>query len=259
MSELARFQQAFAAALAGEAAGLAPWLPGEAEPRLSVYRNTVAKGCADAICAQFPTVLTVVGEAWLRDAGLAFARAHPPASASLADYGEAFPDWLAGFPPAADMPWLADIARLDRLRTEALFAADAAPLPADALAGLGAADFATHGLALHPATRWRRFQAAVPALWLALQAGPAEAALLPTPQAVLVTRPHLQVQVRIVEAGACALLDACAAGASLASAGEAALAAEPGLDLAAAFAELIAAGAFAEARPIPHNRRTPME
>ena len=58
MSELARF----AAALRDDASGLAPWAEA-ADPGFAVYRNTVAKGCADAIAAQFPTLIGVVGQA----------------------------------------------------------------------------------------------------------------------------------------------------------------------------------------------------
>ena len=60
----------------------------------------------------------------------------PPASAALQDYGEAFPAWLDRFPPAEALPYLAGVAHLDRLWTEALFAAEAPTLSAEALAGL---------------------------------------------------------------------------------------------------------------------------
>ena len=244
MSELARFQAAFAAAMAGDSAALAPWTR-QAEPGLSVYRNTVAKGCVDAVAAQVPTVATVVGQAWLRDAAVIFARAHPPASPCLADYGAAFPGWLAGFPPAAGMPWLADLARIDRARTEALFAADAPPLAPQELAALPPDTYAAHALQLHPAARVLWFETGVPALWAALQAGPAEAVLAPAPQGLLIVRPALDLGHVSLSAGTYALLRACAAGDSLAVAGAAALAAEPALALAEAFAHLIRAGAFA--------------
>lgn len=249
MSELGRFQAAFAEALGGEAGGLTAWLPPEAEPRLAVYRNTVAKGLADAIAAQFPTVGTVVGEAWLRDAAVLFAAGHRPATASLSDYGADFAAWLAAFAPAAEMPWLAELARVDRARTEALFAADAPALSTAALAGLAIEDYAAQGLDLHPAARALWFESGVPDLWLALQAGPAAAELALEPQAILITRPDLEVHAQRLGRGAWALLQACGAGASLAAAGEAALTAQPDLDLAGAFAQLIKAGAFGNLRP----------
>ena len=113
MSELETFQDAFMAALdARTAAPIAGWLPGgdgggEAEPAgLAVYRNTIAKGCVDALAANFPTVARLVGDDWFQAAAALFARDTPPASAALLAYGEAFADWLEHFPPAGDLPYL---------------------------------------------------------------------------------------------------------------------------------------------------------
>uniref|UniRef100_UPI001438C0FE HvfC/BufC N-terminal domain-containing protein n=1 Tax=Caulobacter sp. SSI4214 TaxID=2575739 RepID=UPI001438C0FE len=101
MSELLDFQDAFVAALDGAPEGLSPWLgPDAGLAGLTVYRNTIAKGCVDALAANFPTVLSMVGEEWFRAAAALFAREAPPASAALQDYGEAFPAWLGRFPPA---------------------------------------------------------------------------------------------------------------------------------------------------------------
>ena len=109
MSELQRFQDAFVAALAQRSvAPIAGWLPeGEDQPAgLAVYRNTIAKGCVDALAANFPTVASLVGDDWFRAAAALFARERPPAGAALLAYGEAFPDWLERFPPADDLPYL---------------------------------------------------------------------------------------------------------------------------------------------------------
>jgi hypothetical protein len=251
MSELARFQSAFTQALTGDIGALAPWLP-EPEPRLAVYRNTVAKGCADAIAAQFPTVLAVVGEAWLRDAAVIFARAHPPVSPSLADYGEAFPEWLASFPPAADLPWLRGLGHIDWAWRGALFAPDLTPLTAEAVAALSPADFARVVAELHPAARLLGFDDGAPALWQALQGEtpPARIELSPEPQGLLITRPAFEVRTLLLGAGGQAFLAACEAGQSLAGAGEAALRAEPELALAELFSHLLGAGAFARLRTL---------
>jgi len=252
MSELARFQAAFAEALVGDDAPLAPWLGAGPAPGLSVYRNTVAKGCADAVAAQFPTLIAVVGEAWLRDAAVLFARAHPPARPSLADYGAGFPDWLADFPPAAEMPWLAGLARIDWARGEALFAPDLQPLGPEAFAGLAPGAYAELSAEPHPASRRLWFADGTPGLWRALQAkaSPAQIELAAEPQGLLIARPDLEVRSRLLAPGGFAFLEACAAGLSLAAAGETALRAEPDLPLADRFAELIADGAFARLRPV---------
>lgn len=252
MSDLARFQTAFAEALSGDVAGLAPWIAPEAAPRFAVYRNTVAKGCADAVAAQFPTLASVVGEPWLRAAAALFARAHPPLSAGLADYGEGFPAWLAAFPPAADMPWLAGLARIDWARGEALFARDLPPLRAEAVAALPADAYVGLAAELHPAARVLRFADGAPSLWRALQGDdpPADVELSPEPEGLLLTRPDLEVRTELLSPGGLGFLDACRAGLSLAAAGEAALEAQSDLRLADTFAAFIAAGAFARLVPI---------
>jgi hypothetical protein len=249
MPELARFQDAFTAALAGEPAVLAEWT--EADDRLAVYRNTTAKGLVDALAAQFPTVARVVGPEWMAAAALAFGRAHPPASPCLMACGAAFPDWLAGSAPAAEVPGLVSLARLDWSRRDALFAPDQTPLGPGAFAAIDAAGYAAMTAELHPSASVLWFEDGAPSLWQALQADPPPAAveLGPEPEGILVLRPALAVVSRRLDAGEFAFLDACRLGASLAAAGEAALAADPALSLAGRFAELIALGAFACIRP----------
>jgi hypothetical protein len=94
----------------------------------------------------------MVGEDWFRAAAALFAREAPPSSAALADYGEDFPTWLDRFPPAHDLPYLAGVAHLDRLWTETLFAAEAAPLEPDAFAALPLEDLAQARVVLHPSS-----------------------------------------------------------------------------------------------------------
>lgn len=253
MSELTLFQDAFCEALVGDFAPLAPWTCDEAaELRFSVYRNTVAKGCADALAAQFPTVLRLVGEGWLREAGVLFAADHPPAQPCLTLYGEAFADWLAAFAPAADMPWLADVARIDWATTLATFAADDAVIAAAEVAVLPPEDLTRVSLQLHPAAQVLWFAQGAPSLWCALQGetAPVAAELTPEPEGLLLTRPDHQVLHHLLGRGAHAFLAACGRGASLAGAAEAALAAEPELLLAQAFAALITAGALARLIPL---------
>ena len=51
-------------------------------------------------------------------------------------YGQGFADFLRDFAPAADLPYLCGVARLDRFWTEAHCAADACVLAPSALAGV---------------------------------------------------------------------------------------------------------------------------
>jgi len=255
MPELARFQADFAEALRGDAASLAPWLDGAApdsEARVSVYRNTVAKGCADALAAQFPTVARALGEDRMRLAATRFAREHPPGSPVLMAYGEGFAAWLAATAPLCETPWLAGLARIDWAWRDALFTADAAPLDPAALAALRPDAYAATILDLHPSAVTLWFEDGTAALWLALQADPPpiELELAAEPGGLLLVRPGLDVLHRPLGRGAYAFLAACRSADTLAEAGAAALAAEPALPLADLFADLLALGAFTDgARP----------
>ncbi|WP_293901453.1 putative DNA-binding domain-containing protein [Phenylobacterium sp.] len=247
------FHDRFLAAVAGDDAALAPWCE-TPQAGLSVYRNTMAKACADALVAQFPTVERVVGPAWLAAAATAHAAVSPPRQGSLLTYGAAFPDWLRRFPPAANLAFLPGLAQLDLLWTEAHLAADAAPLDPEAVAGLPPDAFGTHALVLHSATRFAGFDDTTPRLWQALQppGEPPDAfELEPEPQGLLFVRPGLDIAHQTIGPGALAFLAACRDGDSAAAAAAAGLAAEPCLDLSATFARLLAAGAFAALRTLP--------
>lgn len=237
-SALARFQDDFARALRDpdDASGLA------AQPGFAVYRNTVMKGCVDALQANYPAVARLVGEEWFRAAAAAYARDCPPRLPMLLEYGDGFEAFLRGFAPAAELPYLPDVARLDRCWTESHAAADAAPL-----AGLDAARIADARLRPHPAARWAWFpDSPAYTIWSRNRAdGIDDADLDWRAEGALLTRANGAVTWAALSRGGCALLDACAAGATLADAAEAALRADADADLAALMRLLLAAGAFA--------------
>jgi hypothetical protein len=247
MPELLDFQDAFVAALAGQTSALSPWLdPTEGQAGLSVYRNTIAKGCVDALAANFPTVLSMVGEDWFRAAAALFAREAPPASAALLDYGEDFPAWLDRFPPAHDLPYVTGIAHLDRLWTEALFAAEAPALTAEALSALAPDVLAEMRLRLRPSVRFAAFEADLPSLWRAARDGSEDLDLSETPETLLLVRHDGAVRGRVAGAAETEFLRACRAGQTLAQAAERAAQADPDIQLAPLFAALIADGVFAD-------------
>ncbi len=74
----------------------------------------------------------------------------PPRSPLLFQYGESFAQFIDGFAPAAPIPYLADVARLEYLRGLAYHAADAEPLPAAAFAALDGGRLAAFKVRLHP-------------------------------------------------------------------------------------------------------------
>lgn len=253
------FQRRFAHALLAqdparevpEAAALAR------QPGFAVYRNTVMKGLVDALAAGYPAVLRLVGEEWFRAAATVYARANPPREPMLVTYGATFPEFLAGFAPAADLPWLAAVARLDRFFIEAHVAPDAPALDPASLAALAPDALARTVLALHPSARWAwSAEAPVHSLWARSRAGADDLSDVAWhAEGTLIVRPRAAVEWRPLDAAGCAFLDACASGAALADAATAALDADGDVDIAALLATLLGAGAFRA--PADRSGRTP--
>jgi hypothetical protein len=220
-------------------------------PAMAVYRNTVMKGCIDALEANFPAVVRLVGVDWFRSVAALYVADDPPRDPRLFTYGRGFPAFLGRFEPAADMPYLEGVALLDLLWVESLTAADADALRADALAGLAPEALGDCRLIPHPAARWSWHpQLPITTLWSRNREVDDTTDLGDITwqgEGLLLTRPALDVQGCGLTAGGAALLTACAQGHALADAAAAALTEEPDCNLAAALALLLEQGAFAAA------------
>ena len=252
---LAAYQDAFAAALLGDVpARDAPSVARLVQqPGFAVYRNTVMKGCIDALQANFPTVDRLVGDEWFRAAAAVYARTHLPSQPSLLVYGETFADFLAAFEPAQDVPYLAAVARVDRLWTEAHVAADETALDPAQLAALPPPRMSHFALRPHAAARWYcSDEWPLFTLWSRNRADGdgVDAPFDWVGEGVLVTRPVGAVQAEPLAPAGAALLDACAAGTSIETAVLAALDAQPATDVAILIHQLLQAGAFSGLRAL---------
>ena len=243
---LAAFQRRFAAALWAEPGALAiDDIAGQ--PGFAVYRNTVMRGALDALAANYPTVVQLVGADWFEQAATPFVRAHLPRHGSLADYGEGFADFLDSSVTASELPYLPGVARLDRAWTEAHLAADAPVLAAAALARLAPEALLATALVPHPSARWLNFES-VPAftIWRRHRENLPLDDLPWHGESGLFIRPLGEVAWHAIGADAAAFLDACAEGLPFAAAVDRARRGQD--DSAAAPASwlpvLVAAGAF---------------
>jgi hypothetical protein len=111
---------------------------------LAIHANTAASTLGNALALSFPAVRAIVGAEFFEAACRQFIAGHPPQQACLNDYGETFPHFLAQFPPARELRYLADVARLEWAVSRALQASDApglnlaelAAVPAESMAQL---------------------------------------------------------------------------------------------------------------------------
>lgn len=138
--------------------------------RIDVYRNNVFHNYTEALRAVYPVVERLVGEAFFAGAARKYIVAYPSASGDLHDYGLAFGAFLDAFPPAATLPYLGDVARLEWLWHECFHGAEHSPLSLERLGRI--ADEAVDSLRfrLHPACRLLASRYPVGKIWAVNQA-----------------------------------------------------------------------------------------
>ncbi len=218
-------------------------LPGPSrERRFSVYRNNVKASLVAALKAKFTVIERLVGEEFFEATALVFVERHPPRSPVLAEYGGGFASFLEVFEPAADLPYLPDVARLEWARHRAFHAADATPVAIDRLATLAADDLHDTRLTLHPATAVAASPWPIVSIWTTntfdaetRRIGPDHAG-----EIALITRPQDDVLVNVLPPGSDLLIAALREGRAL---GTAIGQAPASLDLARTLALLFRAGA----------------
>ncbi|WP_439393346.1 HvfC/BufC family peptide modification chaperone [Bradyrhizobium sp. PMVTL-01] len=213
--------------------------------RYNVYRNNVTVSLIDALGAIYPAVQRLTGADFFRAMARFHVRETPPTSPLLFDYGRDFPAFIARYEHARSLPWLADVARIERAWLDAYHAADAAPLSANELAGVAPDRLASLVFTVHPATRVVRSAFAAVTIFAANRTGrSADRVDASTPEDALITRPELDVIVQQLPPGGAVFLTCLMSGCMLAEAAAAALEDSPAFDLAINIAGLFEAGAF---------------
>jgi putative DNA-binding protein len=231
----------------------APWgLVGpDGEPslkRFSVYRNNVVVGLTEALKSNFPAVCRIVGEEFFDVMARIFVVSEPPTSPILLDYGAGFADFIVRFEPAASLPYLPDIARIERAWTEAYHAPEATALTPEALAAIPDDCVPVLKFSVHPSLRMVRSPLPALTIWQTNVGdgvpGPVDFAA--GGEDVLLVRPTAEVEVRAMPPGGYEFVAALERGQSLTEAMKAALTADPRFDLSGNIRDLIVAGAFVD-------------
>jgi hypothetical protein len=243
---LSAYQDAFAQALFLDPEDADPLVAHlAAQPAFAVYRNTVMKGCIDALESNFPSVARLVGVEWFREAARRYVTSQLPREPWLLTYGASFPAFLSQYAAASQLPWLDHVAQLDRLWTCVHTAPDAHALASSALA-IDSRALGQARLQPHPAARWAWFgDAPIYTIWRRNREQDAdESEIAWHGEGALLTRPAGSVQWIALEESACRFLNACGLGLTVLQAMEAALEVDPHVDPAAMVSSLIRAGAF---------------
>ena len=266
MDQPADAQNAFARALLDATHAVPATIRGaarrKADRRFAVYRNNVVAGLVDALAQRFPVVCRLVGDEFFRAMARVYATARPPASPLMMLYGETFPEFIDEFAPAAALPYLGDIARLELARGRAYHAADAAaPAGAQIFAGLGGERLGRLRVKLHPSASIVASSHPIVSIWQVNNDPDHAVPIAPwAAEAALVARPYADVEVRRLPPGAAAFLSCLSRHGAMAEAVEAGTAASAEFDLVESLSLLIAAnvviGIDGPAPALPSKRRT---
>ena len=216
-----------------------------AAKRYNVYRNNVTVSLIDALAAVFPATQRITGVEFFRAMARFHVRANPPRSPLLFEYGRDFPEFIERYEYAQSLPWLADVARIERAWLDCYHATDAEPLSPTVLRSVPAEGLADLVFLPHPAVRIVSSGFSAVSIFAANRNGeranPVQAI---DPEDALVTRPGLDVAVRHLPAGGATFLTRLIEGDSLGVAVSAALEATSTFDLQANIAGMMDAGVF---------------
>jgi hypothetical protein len=217
------------------------------DPRIAVYRNTVAANYRNALAATYRVVRELTGAAFFNAAVDAFVLEHPSTGGDLNVYGGELADFLASYPHARDLAYLPDVARLEWALDEASRAADPCGGSEEtlaALASIAGEDIVRARFTLDPSCGLLRSPHPVLRIWQVHQPGQGDmdvdfnAGI----DYLLVRREAATPLIERVAAGDFAWLSALAQGADLAGALDAAAAVDPDFDLGTAMRTHIASG-----------------
>jgi hypothetical protein len=213
--------------------------------RYNVYRNNVTVSLIDALAATYPAVQRITGIDFFRAMARFHIRATPPVSPLLFEYGHDFPGFIEQYEYAKAMPWLADVARIERAWLDAYHAADLPVLPVQIFEDIEPVQLGELRFTPHPATRIvRSAYSALSIFAMNRRDGPVEPLDPSGSEDALVTRPEADVIVSTLPDGGAAFLNTLIAGESLGVAVTAAFDEAPSFDLPTSLNGMIASGVF---------------
>jgi Putative DNA-binding domain len=216
-----------------------------AASRYNVYRNNVTVSLIDALAVIFPATERITGMEFFRAMARFHIRATPPTSPLLFEYGRDFPDFIERYEYAQAVPWLADVARIERAWLDAYHAADMETLNPQVLASIAPERLSRAIFVPHPAVRIVHSEFPAVSIFAVGRSGAAvDPVVAVAPEDALITRPGLEVIVRHLPPGGAIFLARLISRVTLGEAVTAAFEADASFDLPANIAGMIEAGVF---------------
>jgi len=216
-----------------------------AERGFEIYRNNYRVNLREALRVTYPVTAQLVGDEFFAEMINVFVTAHPPRSPVLIEYGVELPAFISHFEPAAVVPYLADVARLEAAWNDAYHSPEGGHLQPSSLVGLSGETLAVTGVVMHSSAQLVRSSFPVASIWESHRASSVDLALTWVGEDVLVVRPGAEVLVLLLKPGYAAYFSALREGKCIAEAASEALRDVDEFDAGDALVTLLCLGAIA--------------
>lgn len=165
--------------------------------RLDIYRNTIAVGLGQTLAEIYPVIRALVGADFFNAMARDYFQKNRPASPVLSEYGHGFGDFIETYDPVMSLPYLADVARLERAWLDAWHAPDCPPISIESLSSINEAAVDDLRLTLHPSASLLHSSGPHVSIWQAHQENqtPDLSGISNTPEYAFIVRPTLDVHV----------------------------------------------------------------
>lgn len=210
-----------------------------------VYRNNYRVNLQEALRVTYPVTAQLVGDEFFAAMINVFVTSRPPRSPVLIEYGGDLPAFIDSFEPAAAVPCLADVARLEAAWNDAYHAAESGYLQPSALSGLTPESLADTKVVLHTSVQLVRSSFPVASIWELHRSPSPDPSLSREAEDALVLRPDAEVLVLVLQPGCAEFVMALREGRSIAEAASIALQDIADFDTGDALLSLLSWGAIA--------------
>lgn len=217
------------------------------QKRFSVYRNNVVVGLTGALSDIFPATLRLLGEEAFKNLARIYVASEPPTSPLMFEYGHGFAIFLEKFEPLRKYPYLADVARIERLWLDCYHVVDDVALAPDVLANFPPDRLGDLVFKSHPGTRLFSSKFASVSIFSANRQEQSMEGIDPAVgEFCLITRPDADVDVRQIPESAFVFFDTLLIGKTLGEAANEAASIDETFDISMAISTMIESGMFIE-------------
>lgn len=218
------------------------------EERLNIHRNNSLSSLSSALASNFPVICRLVGQAFFEQMARKFIRTNPLRDAHLLNFGTGFAEFIENYEPAADLTYLADMARFERQWNMIFHGPDGQSLDQNEFNRVEPENFASLKFDFLPNMAFLASPYPLWQIWQNNQEGAEDADPVHLDQGgcnLVFYRPELAVEILILPQDGFGFLNLLAAGKSLGQAAEEILQQWPGFDLQHCLGLIIQSGMIA--------------